>query len=177
MRFHNFWCISFDPSEFLSHVQKTSKSWEKIWSITIFHQDQEKTLLQAWKPLKIAFSLPTSFWDHRGQKSWDTFAFLGVFQYRQVQPLPSPHKQCWTRVSRTFFRVSTFYRVGGGRTARKFRKRCTVLRGNREITEKYEYFSTVPRTFVQECSNEIRAGAGKEKQYGRITFPPKKKRI
>ena len=34
-----------------------------------------------------------------------------------------------------FFRVSTLYRVGGGRTARKFRKRCTVLRGNREITE------------------------------------------
>ena len=30
---------------------------------------------------------------------------------------------CWTRVSRIFFRVSTLYRVGGGRTARKFRKR------------------------------------------------------
>ena len=27
---------------------------------------------------------------------------------------------CWTRVSRIFFRVSTLYRVGGGRTARKF---------------------------------------------------------
>ena len=50
-----------------------------------------------------------------------------------------------------FFRVSTLYRVGGGRTARKFRKRCTVLRGNREITEKYEYCSTVPRTFFQDC--------------------------
>ena len=161
-------------------LKSRSENFEKLGKDLVnydLYQDQEKTLLQAWKPLKIAFSLPTSFWDHRGQKSWDTFAFLGVFQCRQVQPLPSPHKQCWTRVSRTFFRVSTFYRVGGGRTARKFRKRCTVLRGNREITEKYEYFSTVPRTFVQECSNEIRAGAGKEKQYGRITFPPKKKRI
>ena len=28
---------------------------------------------------------------------------------------------------------------------------CTVLRGNREMTEKYEYSSTVPRTFVQDC--------------------------
>ena len=31
------------------------------------------------------------------------------------------------------FRVSTLYRVGGGRTARNFRKGCTVLRGNREM--------------------------------------------
>ena len=36
---------------------------------------------------------------------------------------------CWTPVSRIFFRVSTSYRVGEGRTATKFRKRCTVLRG------------------------------------------------
>ena len=49
-----------------------------------------------------------------------------------------------------FFRVSTLYRVGGGRTARKFRKGCTVLRGNREMTEKYEYCSNVLRTFVQD---------------------------
>ena len=28
--------------------------------------------------------------------------FWGVFQFTQVQPLPSPHKQCWTRVSRFF---------------------------------------------------------------------------
>ena len=39
---------------------------------------------------------------NQGQKSWDTFAFLRRFQFTQVQPLPSPHKQCWTRVSRIF---------------------------------------------------------------------------
>ena len=78
--------------------------------------------------------------------------FWGVFQFIQVQLLPSPHKQCWTRVSRIFFRVSTLYRVGGGKTARKFRKGCAVLRGNREMTEKYEYCSTVPTTFVQDWS-------------------------
>ena len=27
----------------------------------------------------------------------------GVFQFTQVQPLPSPHKQCWTSVSRIFY--------------------------------------------------------------------------
>ena len=35
-------------------------------------------------------------------KSLGALAFLGVFQFTQVQPLPSPHKQCWTRVSRIF---------------------------------------------------------------------------
>ena len=48
-----------------------------------------------------------------------------------------------------YYYYSTLYRVGEGRIARKFRKRCTVLRGNREMTEKYEYGSTVPRTSVQ----------------------------
>ena len=28
--------------------------------------------------------------------------FWGIFQFTQVQPLPSPHKQCWTGVSRIF---------------------------------------------------------------------------
>ena len=55
-----------------------------------------------------------------------------------------------------FFRVSTLYRVGKGRTAREFRKGCTVLRGNRELREKYEYCSTHrPRTFVQDCRTAI----------------------
>ena len=120
MRFQNFWCISFLSSEFLNHVQKTPKSWEKICSITIFHQDPEKTLLQAWKPLKIAFFLPTSFSDNHGQKSWDTFAFLGAFQLTQVQPLPSPHKQCWTRVSRIFFRVQLYIGWGEGQLQENF---------------------------------------------------------
>ena len=79
--------------------------------------------------------------------------FWGVFQFTHVQPLPSPHKQCWTRVSRIFFQVSTLYRVGGGRSARKFRKWWTVLSGNGEMTEKYAYCSTVPRNFVQDCSS------------------------
>ena len=35
--------------------------------------------------------------------------FFGVFQFTQDQPLLSPHKQCWTSVSRIFFRVPTLY--------------------------------------------------------------------
>ena len=76
--------------------------------------------------------------------------FWGVFQFTQVQPLPSPHKQCWTRVSRIFSEFQLCM-GGGGRTARTFRKECTVLRGSQGMIEKYEYCSTVPRTFVQDC--------------------------
>ena len=46
---------------------------------TLMLSGSRNTLLQAWKPLKIAFFLPTSFSDNHGQKSWDTFAFLGRF--------------------------------------------------------------------------------------------------
>jgi len=42
--------------------------------------------------------------------------------------------------------------VGGGGTARKFRKGFTVLTGKREMTEKYEHCSTVLRTFVQDLN-------------------------
>ena len=78
--------------------------------------------------------------------------FSGVFQFTQVKPLPSPHKQRWTHVSKISSEFQLCIGWGGGRTATKFWKGCTVLRRNREMTEKYEYCSTVPRTFVQDCS-------------------------
>ena len=111
-------------------------------------------------------------------KSLGTLLHFRAFSNsHRSNPSPHPTNNVERVYAEFFFRVSTLYRVGGRRTAKKFRKRCTVLRGNREISEKYEYCSTVPRTFVQDCSNEIQAGAGREKQYGRITFRPKKKRI
>ena len=156
---------------------KLRKAGKGLFNYDLSSESGTKHSYRLQKLSKLPFFFAPLFRTFMDKSLGTLLPFWGVFQCRQVQPLPSPHKQCWTRVSRTFFRVTTFYRVGGGRTARKFRKRCTVLRGNREITEKYEYFSTVQRTFVQEYSNEIRAGAGKEKQYGRITFPLKKKRI
>ena len=54
-----------------------------------------------------------------------------------------------------FFWASTLHRMGGGRTARKFQKACTVLRGNRQMKEKYKDRSTVPRTFFQDCSLKV----------------------
>ena len=82
---------------------------------------------------------------NHGQKSWDTWV-SGTFSHsHRTNPSPHPTNNV-ERVYPEFFRVSTLYRVGGGRTARKFRKGCT------EMTEKNEYCSTVPTTFVQDCS-------------------------
>ena len=69
--------------------------------------------------------LKTTFMDKR----LGTLTFLGCFPIH-TGPTPPLTPQCWTRVSRIFFRVSTLYRVGAGRTTRNFRKGCTVLRGN-----------------------------------------------
>ena len=80
-------------------------------------------------------------------KVWDTFVFLGIFQFTQVQPLPSPHKHCWTCVSRIFSEFQLCI-VWGEENCKKISKRCTVVRGNQEMTEKYEYCSTVTRTWI-----------------------------
>ena len=80
--------------------------------------------------------------------------FWGVFQFTQVQPLPSPHKQCWTRVSRIFSEIQLCVGWGEGELHENF-ENDAVLRGSREMTEKYAYCSTVPRTFVQDCSSML----------------------
>ena len=79
------------------------------------------------------------------------FCISGAFS-SSLRSDPSPHSTNNVgHMYLEFFLVSTLYRVGGGRTTRKFRKECTVLWGNREMTEKYEYCITVPRTFVHDC--------------------------
>ena len=89
---------------------------------------------------------------NHGQKSWDSFACLGRFLIHTGPTPPLTPQTMLDACIQNFVRVSTLYRVGaGGEPAGKFRKGCTVLRGNREMTEKYEYCSTVPRTFVQDC--------------------------
>ena len=62
---------------------------------------------------------------NHGQKSWDTFAFLGRFPIHTGPTLPSPNKQCWTHVSWIFFefQLCTLYRVGGRGNSTKVSKR------------------------------------------------------
>ena len=81
------------------------------------------------------------------------FCISGGFPIHTGPP-PSLAQQTMLDASiQNFFRVSTSYRVKGGRTAKNFRTGCTALRENREMTEKNEYCSTVPRTFFQDCMN------------------------
>ena len=62
------------------------------------------------------------------------FRFRGVFQFTQVQPLPSSHKQCWTRVSRIFSEIQLCIGWGEGELHENF-ENDAVLRGSREMTE------------------------------------------
>ena len=101
--------------------------------------------------LKTASAICFEFWTYNhGQKSWGTFAFLGRFPIHTGPTPPLTPQTMLDACIQIFFRIS-LYRIGGGRTARKSREGCTVLRGNREMTEKYEFCSTVPRGFVQDC--------------------------
>ena len=85
------------------------------------------------------FRLHTKIMD----KSLKTLAFLGRFPIHTGPTAPLTPQTMLDLCVQNFFRVSTLYGVGGGRTARKFRKGCTFLRENREMTEKYEYCSTI----------------------------------
>ena len=61
------------------------------------------------------------------------FCISGAFS-NSHKSNPSPHPA--NNIGLVYpesFRVSTLYRVGGGRTARHFRKGCTDLRGNQEM--------------------------------------------
>ena len=48
--------------------------------------------------------------------------FWGVFQFMQVQPLPSAHKECWTRVSRIFSEFQLCIGWGEGELQENFEK-------------------------------------------------------
>ena len=85
---------------------------------------------------------------NHGQKSWDTFAYLGHFPIHTGPTPPLTSQTMLDACIQNFFWVSTLCRLGGGRTARKFRKRRTVSWGNRKVTEKFECCITNPRTIV-----------------------------
>ena len=72
-------------------------------------------------------------------KSLGTLCISGAFSNsHQSNPSPHPTINVGRVYPEFFFRVSTLCRVGGGRTAKKIWKGCTILWGNREMKEKYE---------------------------------------
>ena len=143
---HALWDTTiFVSSKVIKHVQKTAKSWEKVCLTTIFHQKARK---KPFYKLENCLFFPHLFFRQSWTKVLEHFCISGAFSDSRFKSNPSPHATNNVgRVSPEIF-FPTLYRVGGGRTGRNFRKGCTVLRGNREMTDKYEYCSTVPRTFL-----------------------------
>ena len=70
---------------------------------------------------------------NHGQKSWDTFAFPGCFSIHTGQTPPSPHKQCWTHVSRIFSEFQLCIGWGEGELQENFENDALFLEG----TEKW----------------------------------------
>ena len=122
MRFHNFWYRLFVAREFLKHVQKTPKSWEKVCSITIFHQNPQKHSYRLEKPSKLPFFFPPLFQTIMDKSLGTLLRFRGVFQCTQVQPLRLSHKQCWTRVSRILSDLQLCMGWGEGELLENFEK-------------------------------------------------------
>ena len=74
------------------------------------------------------------------------FHFWGVFQFTQVQPLPSPHKQCWTPVSRIFFEFQLC--IGWGReNCKKFSKRMHHFKSEQRNDRKVRILQYCPKDF------------------------------
>ena len=94
--------------------------------ITIYSQSLEKTHLECVKPLKNGILFLNLNSDNHGQKSWDKFTFVALFQTRQTNsharihlhlvspPPPSPPPTMLDTCTRYFSRVSTLYGGGGG---------------------------------------------------------------
>ena len=59
---------------------------------------------------------------NHGQKSWDTFAFLGSFPIHTGPTLPLTPQTMLDACIQNFSRVSTLYRVGEGELQENFEK-------------------------------------------------------
>ena len=131
---YNFWCISFVSSEFLKHVHDLPS------------ESRKNTFTGLKNTQNCLFSSHLLF-----RQSWTEI--LGHFRVpgalsTQVQPLPSPLRQLMLDEC-----IPNCFRVGWGEgELQKNFEKDALCRGNREMTEKYEYCSTVLRTFVQDCS-------------------------
>ena len=100
------------------------------------------------KHSKLPFSFPPPFQTIMDRSLGTLSRSWGAFQCTQVQPLPSPLRQLMLDEC-----IPNCFRVGWGEgELQKNFEKDALCRGNRELTEKYEYCSTVPRTFVQDCS-------------------------
>ena len=90
-----------------------------------------------------------------GQKSQDTFAFVGLFlNHTCPTPFPSPpHKQGWRHVSRIFPEFPNFAQCGGREKPQAdiFKKLALFYQGIQALQKITNNGFTFPMTFVQDC--------------------------
>ena len=126
--------------------QDRSRNWERV-PVPVAGNAIAKVCTIAYYQTVSLLLLVSSCKLQSWTKVWDTSVFLGRFPIH-TGPTPPLTPQTMLDVCiQNFLRVSTLYRVGE-ENSKKIPKRCTVLRGNQEMREKYEYCSTVPRTWI-----------------------------
>ena len=109
---------------------------------------------EAWKKhfyrlenlTKLPFFFPPLFQNIMDKSLGALLRFWGVFQFTQVQPLPSPHKQCWTRVSRIFSEFQLC--IGWGReNCKKISKRMHCFKREPRNDRKIWILQYCPKDF------------------------------
>ena len=83
-----------------SRLEKLGKAWKRFVQLRSFIRIPKKHFYRLENPSKLPFSFPPLFQTIMDKSLGTLLHFWGVFQFTQVQPLPSPDKQCWRRVSR-----------------------------------------------------------------------------
>jgi len=101
----------------------------------LHHQQVLESYTKLSEPIRIPPSVVT-FDATRSLQSWTKvlgqFCISGRFPIHTGPTPPLTPQTTLDACIQNFFQVSTSYRVGGRRTARKIRKGCTVLWGNPE---------------------------------------------
>ena len=106
-------------------------------------------------------------------KSLGTLAFLGCFPVNMGPTLPSPHKQCWLRVSWIFseFQLCTLYRVGGRENWTKVLKRMTVLMREPRNDRKIWILQYCPKDFLSRIVKRFSSSYANSKHEICTTWP------
>ena len=82
--------------------ENSEKLGKGLFNYDLPLESRKKQFCRLEKPSKRPLFFPPLFQTIMDKSLGTLLRFWGVFQFKQVQPLPSPHKQYWTRVSRIF---------------------------------------------------------------------------
>ena len=102
-------CTRYEIPQFLVYIirferilQTRSKNSEKLFNYDLSSEARKKRFYRLENPSKLPFFFAPLFHTIMEKSIGTLLHFWSVFFFTQVQLLPSPHKQCWTHVSRIF---------------------------------------------------------------------------